>query len=57
VKPDKRNSVRQKMSDAAKQAFLKRFRDDCSRAIRGGITEDDLRNAVNEAVVKEVQES
>lgn len=57
MKPDKRNEVKQRMSDQAAKAFLKRFTQDCSRALRGGISEEDLRAAVNEAVVKEVQES
>lgn len=52
-----RNATRQKMSKKAQDAFLKRFREDCSRGLRGGLTEEELVRAVHEAVVKEVQES
>lgn len=57
MKPEKKNETRQQLSDKAKQAFLKRFREDCSRGLRGGLTEEELILAVNEAVVKEVQTS
>lgn len=52
-----RNAIRRRMSKRSQEAFLKRFRDDCSRALRGGLMEEELVRAVHEAVVKEVQES
>jgi hypothetical protein len=57
MKPEKKNETRQRLSGQAKTAFLKRFREDCSRGLRGGLTEEELIQAVHEAVVKEVQES
>ena len=57
MKTDKKNESRQRMSDKAKEAFLKRFREDCSRAFRGGVTEEELVLTVHEAVVQEIQES
>jgi hypothetical protein len=57
MKPEKKNETRQQLSAQAKKAFLRRFSEDCSRALRGGLTEEELIAAVNQAVVKEVQES
>ena len=57
MKSEDRNEIRKKMSDRAKAAFLKRFSEDCSRALRGGITEEELILAVNQSLVREVQES
>ena len=57
MKADKKNKIRQRMSKKARGAFLQRFREDCSRAFRGGVTEEELVLTVHEAVVAEVQES
>lgn len=57
MKLKKKNETRQKLSERAKTAFLKRFLEDCSRGLRGGLTEEELIQAVNEAVLREVQES
>lgn len=57
MKSEDKNGIRKQLSNRAKQAFLKRFSEDCSRAIRGGLTEEELIQAVNDAVVREVQDS
>lgn len=55
--PPKKNLHRQRMSQKGREAFLVRFREDAARALRGGITEEDLVATVHEAVVAEIQET
>jgi len=54
---DDANASRQRMSDAAKKAFLARFRKECVRGLRGGVTSEELQQALDMALVQDVHES
>jgi hypothetical protein len=54
---DEKNLVRQKMSEAAKAAFIQKFIKEVTRGLRGGVSEDELHDAVNHAIIKDVRES
>ncbi|OPZ40840.1 MAG: hypothetical protein BWY99_00345 [Synergistetes bacterium ADurb.BinA166] len=59
--PKRKNEIRKGLSFAAKKNFLARFAAECARGVRGGITEEELRDAlssaIKEQIVQEVQES